>query len=85
LQTGRPGPDRADPRSAAIHSSRDRLGGTEGNKILTSATGGVLARRQAVPGAGLRGMLLGASIGGGLALAFALLSTITGWHTAHLR
>jgi hypothetical protein len=38
------------------------------------------ARREAVPGAGWRGMLLAASIGGGAALALAFLTTITGWH-----
>ena len=37
------------------------------------------ARRRAVPGSGLRGMLIASAIGGGLALAIALLSTIEGW------
>jgi hypothetical protein len=41
------------------------------------------AGRRAVPGAGLRGMLVAASLGGGLALALALLSTIDGWHGRH--
>jgi hypothetical protein len=38
------------------------------------------ARRAAVPGAGLRGTLVAASLGGGAALALALLPTIHGWH-----
>jgi hypothetical protein len=37
------------------------------------------ARRQAVPGAGLRGMLVTASLGGGAALALALVSSMNGW------
>ncbi len=37
------------------------------------------ARREAVPGAGLRGMLLAASVGGGAALALSLLSTMNAW------
>jgi hypothetical protein len=41
------------------------------------------ARRRAVPGAGLRAMLVAASLGGGLALALALLSAINGWHAHH--
>jgi hypothetical protein len=39
--------------------------------------------RRAVPGAGMRGMLVAASLGGGLALALAVLSTIEGWHGRH--
>jgi hypothetical protein len=38
------------------------------------------ARREAVPGAGLRGMLVAAALGGGVALALALLSTIGAYH-----
>jgi hypothetical protein len=38
------------------------------------------ARRSAVPGAGLRGMLVASSLGGGLALALALLSAMSAWH-----
>jgi hypothetical protein len=38
------------------------------------------ARRARVPGTGLRAMLLAASVGGGLALALAVLGAITGWH-----
>jgi hypothetical protein len=38
------------------------------------------ARRAAVPGTGLRGMLVAAALGGGLALALALLSAITAYH-----
>jgi hypothetical protein len=41
------------------------------------------ARREAVPGAGLRGMLVAAALGGGVALALALLSTIQAWHGGH--
>jgi hypothetical protein len=41
------------------------------------------ARRQAVPGAGLRGMLLAAVVGGGAALALSLLPTINAWHGGH--
>jgi hypothetical protein len=38
------------------------------------------ARRASVPGAGLRAMLVAASLGGGAALALAVLGAITGWH-----
>ncbi|MDX6674296.1 MAG: hypothetical protein QOH11_1714 [Solirubrobacteraceae bacterium] len=38
------------------------------------------ARRRAIPGSGLRRMLVAASLGGGVALALALLSVIDGWH-----
>jgi hypothetical protein len=38
------------------------------------------ARREAVPGAGLRGMLLAAALGGGCALALSLLPVISAWH-----
>jgi hypothetical protein len=41
------------------------------------------ARREAVPGAGLRAMLLAAALGGGCALVLALLSVIDGWHGGH--
>jgi hypothetical protein len=41
------------------------------------------ARRDAVPGAGLRGMLVAAAIGGGAALALALLPAIDAWHGGH--
>jgi uncharacterized membrane protein len=41
------------------------------------------ARREAVPGAGLRGMLLAAAVGGGVALALALLPVIDAWHGRH--
>jgi hypothetical protein len=41
-------------------------------------------RRQAVPGTGLRGLLVAASLGAGLALALSLLSAISGWHSGHL-
>ncbi len=37
------------------------------------------SRHERVPGSGVRGALLGASIGGGLALALALLPLIEGW------
>jgi hypothetical protein len=38
------------------------------------------ARRAAVPGAGVRAMLTAAALGGGAALALALLPTINAWH-----
>jgi hypothetical protein len=38
------------------------------------------SRSHEVPGAGLRGMLVAASLGAGLALALSLLRAITGWH-----
>jgi hypothetical protein len=38
-----------------------------------------VVRRQAVPGTGLRGILVAASIGSGLALALSLLGAIAGW------
>jgi hypothetical protein len=41
------------------------------------------ARREAVPGAGVRGMLVAAAIGGGVALALALLPAIDAWHGGH--
>jgi hypothetical protein len=37
-------------------------------------------RRRAVPGSGLRGLLVAASLGGGLTLALVLLGTISAWH-----
>jgi hypothetical protein len=37
-------------------------------------------RREAVPGAGLRAMLTAAAVGGGAALALALLPAINNWH-----
>ena len=43
------------------------------------------ARRRAVAGAGLRGMLVTASLGAGIALALSLLSTMTGWNGGHFR
>jgi hypothetical protein len=41
------------------------------------------ARREAVPGAGIRGMLLAAALGGGVALALAVLPAIDAWHGRH--
>jgi hypothetical protein len=38
------------------------------------------ARREAVPGSGLRGMLLAAAVGGGAALALSLLPAANAWH-----
>ena len=38
------------------------------------------ARREAVPGAGLRGLLVAATLGGGAALALSLLPTMNAWH-----
>jgi hypothetical protein len=46
-------------------------------RSLTAGWGA--ARREAVPGAGLRAMLLAAALGGGAALAIALLPTIDAW------
>jgi hypothetical protein len=40
-------------------------------------------RRQGIPGTGLRGMLVAASFGVGLALSLSLLSAIEGWHGGH--
>ncbi|MDX6542044.1 MAG: hypothetical protein QOI71_3654, partial [Gaiellales bacterium] len=37
------------------------------------------ARRHAVPGAGLRAMVMAAALGGGVALALVVLSDINGW------
>lgn len=37
------------------------------------------ARREAVPGAGLRGLLLAAALGGGIALGLSLLPTMDAW------
>jgi hypothetical protein len=41
------------------------------------------ARRQAVPGAGIRAMLVGAAVGGGAALALALLPAIHAYAAGH--
>ena len=41
------------------------------------------ARRVRVPGSAVRGVLLGAALGGGLALAVALLPTVQAWHGGH--
>jgi uncharacterized membrane protein len=41
------------------------------------------ARREAVPGAGVRAMLVAAAIGGGAALALSLLPAISAWHGGH--
>jgi hypothetical protein len=41
------------------------------------------ARRQALAGAGARGMLVAASLGAGIALALTLLGAIAGWQTGH--
>jgi hypothetical protein len=48
------------------------------SSLLTDWRGG---RAHSVPGAGLRAMLVAASLGAGTALAITLLSAITGWHT----
>lgn len=40
-------------------------------------------RRQAIPGTGLRGMLVAAALGAGLALSLTLLSAIEGWNGGH--
>jgi hypothetical protein len=41
------------------------------------------ARGEAVPGAGLRAMLLAAAAGGGAALAMSLLPAMRAWHGGH--
>jgi hypothetical protein len=38
------------------------------------------ARREAVPGAGLRGLLVAAALGGGAALGLSLLPAMEAWH-----
>jgi len=48
--------------------------------LRTVADGWRASGRPSMPGAGARAMLLAASLGGGLALAIALLGTITSWH-----
>jgi len=40
------------------------------------------ARREAVPGAGVRGMLVVAAVGGGVALSLSLLPAMNAWHGA---
>jgi hypothetical protein len=50
-------------------------------RAVRSVLGGWHATRgHAMPGAGWRGMLLAAAVGGGAALALALLPTIVSWH-----
>lgn len=50
-------------------------------RMLRSVADGWRASgRSSAPGAGARAMVLAASLGGGLALAVALLGTITSWH-----
>jgi hypothetical protein len=46
----------------------------------TLAAGVRASRSERASGSGLRGLLLGAALGGGTALAFALLSTVEAWH-----
>ena len=41
------------------------------------------ARRRAIPGAGLRATLVTAALGGGVALAIALVPTVDAWHAGH--
>jgi hypothetical protein len=41
------------------------------------------SRAEPVPGSQLRGLLLSAALGGGVALALALLSMIESWHRGH--
>jgi hypothetical protein len=47
----------------------------------TLATSLHASRTERAPGSGLRGMLLGAALGGGTALAFALLPSVEAWHS----
>jgi hypothetical protein len=50
-------------------------------RVLRSLrTDWIASRRHAVPGTGWRGMLVAASLGGGVALALALLGTVSGFH-----
>jgi hypothetical protein len=50
-------------------------------RVLRSLSEGMRGvRAERVPGSGLRGMLLAASLGAGFALALSLVSAITGWH-----
>ena len=50
-------------------------------RVLRSLSDGMRGMRaERVPGSGLRGMLLAASLGAGFALALTLVSAITGWH-----
>jgi hypothetical protein len=51
--------------------------------LRSVAEGWGASGRPRVPGAGARAMLLAAALGGGLALALALLGTITSWHGGH--
>ena len=51
--------------------------------LRSVAAGRRTSERPSVPGTGARAMLLAASVGGGLALALALLGTITSWHGGH--
>jgi hypothetical protein len=54
------------------------------SKVARSLTSDwTAARRREIPGARLRLVLLLGSIAGGVALALALLSSITGWHGGH--
>ncbi len=46
----------------------------------TLATGVRASRSERSPGSGLRGLLLGAALGGGAALALALLPSVEAWH-----
>ena len=48
-------------------------------RMLRSLRADWTARRRAVGGAGLRGMLVASALGGGVALALVLLPTIDGW------
>ncbi len=47
----------------------------------TLATNVRASRSEHAPGSGVRGLLLGAALGGGTALAFALLSNVEAWHS----
>jgi hypothetical protein len=46
----------------------------------TLATSLRASQSERAPGSGLRGLLLGAALGGGIALALALLSSVEAWH-----
>jgi hypothetical protein len=52
-------------------------------RVVRSLRAGWAARPKAVPGAGLRRMMVAAAVGGGAALALSLLPAIDAWHGGH--
>jgi hypothetical protein len=51
--------------------------------VRSLRAGWVASRREAVPGAGLRGLLVAAALGGGATLALSLLPAMDAWHGGH--